>query len=507
MRPGPAPALHLQALGIPTPTGKRLGSLCTLRAILRQPAYTGQVFAGLSCGRPPRIRRSATHPIGRPHESLVELPREAWIPVAAVPALVSPERFELAQRRLAQNASFARRNNTAHRYLLRALVSCGVCQAACTGRHAEGRYTYYVCSGKGKALHTRKAAKCPSRFAPAAQLDALVWRDLCEVLAHPESLTPALARATGGQWLPQQLQARRDQLRRVRRQVDQQLERLIQAYLGGVLPLAEYERRRRELEGRQRGLDQQDERLTGQADRQAEVAGMVSSVEAFCQRVRAGLDGATFEQQRQLVELLIDRVIVADGDVEIRYVIPTDPSSESVRFCHLRTDYFDGPIHGDDRRVGRRPQAVHQGLVEYRAALVQVDGAGRTRNASSWRWRARPAALVEVPTVLGANRACGPAVTANKRAASANGRRAPSSTTASANAGESRAAPTPNAPPPARRRRGRPAPWAPAQPPVAPSRHPWGRGAPARGSRPPRTLHVPASPCQTRCAAGAAPPP
>jgi site-specific DNA recombinase len=49
---------------------------------------------------------------------------------------------------------------------------------------------------------------------------------------------------------------------------------------------------------------------------------------------------STFEQKRQLVELLIDRVIVKDGDVEIHYVIPTTLESEQVRFCHLRSDYF-----------------------------------------------------------------------------------------------------------------------------------------------------------------------
>ena len=41
-----------------------------------------------------------------------------------------------------------------------------------------------------------------------------------------------------------------------------------------------------------------------------------------------------------MVELLIDRVLVANGEVEIRYVVPTDPKSEKVRFCHLRKDYF-----------------------------------------------------------------------------------------------------------------------------------------------------------------------
>jgi site-specific DNA recombinase len=75
-----------------------------------------------------------------------------------------------------------------------------------------------------------------------------------------------------------------------------------------------------------------------------ELAGVADSIEDFCRRVRGGLAEATFEQKRQLVELLIDRVIVSDEEVEIRYVIPTDPSSEQVRFCHLRSDYLHYPL-------------------------------------------------------------------------------------------------------------------------------------------------------------------
>lgn len=67
------------------------------------------------------------------------------------------------------------------------------------------------------------------------------------------------------------------------------------------------------------------------------------TIEEFCNRVQKSLENASFEQKRQLIELLIDRVIVTDTEVEIRYVIPTSPESEHVRFCHLRTDYFYAP--------------------------------------------------------------------------------------------------------------------------------------------------------------------
>src|ERR1700730_10982474 len=50
---------------------------------------------------------------------------------------------------------------------------------------------------------------------------------------------------------------------------------------------------------------------------------------------------------RVLTEPLVDRVVVTGEDVEIRYVIPTSPKSEQIRFCHLRLDYFNRPPTGN----------------------------------------------------------------------------------------------------------------------------------------------------------------
>jgi site-specific DNA recombinase len=51
------------------------------------------------------------------------------------------------------------------------------------------------------------------------------------------------------------------------------------------------------------------------------------------------LEHATFTQRRQLVELLIDRVVVTENEVEIRYVVPTRSEGSHIPFCHLRTNY------------------------------------------------------------------------------------------------------------------------------------------------------------------------
>lgn len=334
---------HLRDLGVPSPNSNPLWGIATLRGILTNPAYTGEVYAHRMRYRPPRIRRSATHPIGQPHDSGVPTPPAEWVLVTRIPALVTPEQFAQVQAKLAHNQSFALRNNKTHRYLLRALVSCGHCQLAATSRATPGPLKYYVCSGKAHAIHRTRAEHCPSRFVPVAQLDELVWADLCALLQEPAHITTALARAHSGAWLPQELQARRATLQRGHTSLGQQLERLTEAYLHHIMPLPEYQRRRLEVEQRQQALARQEQQLAEQARQHTRVTGLATSLEEFCQRVATGLAQATFEQQRQLVELLIDRVIVKDEEVEIRYVFPTSPVSEKIRFCHLRSDYFNTP--------------------------------------------------------------------------------------------------------------------------------------------------------------------
>jgi len=232
-------AKKLQRDAIAPPRVQGRWNVTTVRGILTNPVYTGEVYAGRiqeACGTgvtatPRRLR-----------------PREDWMRVASIPALVTQEQYDRVQAKLAQNRQFARRNNTAHAYLLRALVSCGVCGLSCLGRSLPAGHRYYCCRGKLSAIHSHRASKCPSRYIPAEQVDALVWEDLCRLLNEPEAIRFALERAHGGHWLPQDLQARREALRRGQASIQQQIERLTEAYLAGVVGLDEFRRRRGEMD-------------------------------------------------------------------------------------------------------------------------------------------------------------------------------------------------------------------------------------------------------------------
>jgi hypothetical protein len=203
----------LITLEIPTPSGHWRWNQATVRGILTNPAYTGTVYLGRSRPVEAHRRHSAFVPIGRGRGGHKQTPQEEWIAVAQVPALVSQEQFEQVQAKLAHNQQFARRNNTAHPYLLRALVSCGHCHLGCNGRCSPGGSAYYVCLGRNQPVVSHRDEKCSARSIVAEQLDEVVWQDVCEVLTHPESIASALQQAQRGQWLPQALQARRENLR------------------------------------------------------------------------------------------------------------------------------------------------------------------------------------------------------------------------------------------------------------------------------------------------------
>jgi site-specific DNA recombinase len=177
-----------------------------VRGILTNPVYTGRIYAYRTRYRDAKVRRSATHPIGRPHGTAEPVLKEEWIEVGTVPAVVTQEQFDRARAKLAANSSFSSRNK-AGAYLLRSLISCGRCGLACQARRLPPRNSYYVCTSKSRAARHRNEATCRSRYIPSQAIDDLVWQDLCELLRHPEAVADAFRRASVGAWHPQEFQA------------------------------------------------------------------------------------------------------------------------------------------------------------------------------------------------------------------------------------------------------------------------------------------------------------
>ncbi|MGI9148529.1 MAG: hypothetical protein ACR2IK_18595, partial [Chloroflexota bacterium] len=97
--------------------------------------------------------------------------------------------------------------------------------------------------------------------------------------------------------------------------------RLLDAYQADVISLDELSERRVHLEQLRRALivqQEQAEQLRRERFRAQEV---LASLTAFCERIGAHLDQATFEERQVLLNLVVERIIVGEDTLEIRHVI------------------------------------------------------------------------------------------------------------------------------------------------------------------------------------------
>ena len=153
----------LKQHGTLTSHGRRHWSRSSLRWMLRNPVYLGQVYAYRTYSRPARQRHSPLQPIGRQGTTLELAARDTWVLVATIPPLISQELFDQAQAKLVENQQRARRRLLTGEYLLRALVSCGVCGYTCKGCQKPPRYAYYMCAGNvcGQSARSARASRRP----------------------------------------------------------------------------------------------------------------------------------------------------------------------------------------------------------------------------------------------------------------------------------------------------------------------------------------------------------
>lgn len=150
---------RLTSLGIASPAGKTRWNQATVRGILTNPAYTGTVYIGRSRPTEARGRHSALVPIGRGRGGHVQTSQQEWTAVTQVPAISTQGQFDLIQTKLSHNQQFARRNNTAYPYLLRAMVSCGTCRLGCIGRSSRGGYARLTSAWGGAMGPSRTGMK------------------------------------------------------------------------------------------------------------------------------------------------------------------------------------------------------------------------------------------------------------------------------------------------------------------------------------------------------------
>lgn len=354
---------RLQKAGERTRTGKTTWDRTTVLDLLRNPAYKGQAAYGKTKEGPMRLKlrpQRGDPAIPKRPKSTRKTPVEEWIYIP-VPALVSEALFDAVQHQLDENRQRARQRKRGASYLLQGLVVCAQCGYSYYGKPvsnkaAKGkpwRYAYYRCIGTDGYRFGGERV-CDNHQVRTDTLDQAVWEEVCQLLGDTDRLQQEYQRrldapTTGNA----DLKTVESQLAKVRRSI----ARLIDSYTDGYIEKSEFEPRIQRLRQRIADLENKAHSLADEANRQAQLRLVITRLEDFAGKVKDGLAAADWNQKRELIRTMVQRIEIGKEDVNVVFRIPPDPFESSPNggvMQHCR-DCNHPSLRCASHRVGNTP--------------------------------------------------------------------------------------------------------------------------------------------------------
>jgi len=238
-------------------------------------------------------------------------PREQWIPVE-VPAIVSEAVFEAAQRQLARNREFCCRN-TKRQYLLSGLLICGNCGFKLGARSTGGR-VYYCCNSKSG---NSRPKLCSSKNVRGDELETVVW----ESISRPELIIEQIKNREQADPTAH-LRASLDRVSQAQERKNVEADRMLDAYKMGAMDLQTLKRKMDEIKSEEAELDQEKSRLEKEIRRSESRELNEEKLYKFYQSLPATLASLSFENKRQILKEVVDKIVVDGNDITIYGIIP-----------------------------------------------------------------------------------------------------------------------------------------------------------------------------------------
>jgi site-specific DNA recombinase len=110
----------------------------------------------------------------------------------AVPPIVNPDKWGIAQDRLSNNKHIKPTDDGL--FVLQGLIKCGICGCSYRAERMGGG-RYYACRGQLKTVHIDGSPRCKNRNIRAKNLEQAVWRRVLDIINDPNKLKPMLVEA------------------------------------------------------------------------------------------------------------------------------------------------------------------------------------------------------------------------------------------------------------------------------------------------------------------------
>lgn len=313
--------LHRQ--GVPTPRRRPAWVRSSLMNILRSSTYIGIWHYNKTVSAQPKSIRKPDAVRRRLNTSEHRRPRDQWVPVHGVPAIVDRETFEAVQSQVDRNRQFARRNRK-RPYLLAGLCRCGICGRSICGSPSNG-YMYYRCTGNFRFAGMPSA--CTYKATSAIRVDAAIWAGIRQGLSDPVLLAGNAVAVR--EKLAEDVRASRGERDAIIRQIANLKAaetRLLDAYGMGAMELEQLreqmQKSREKRDALARGLEEAGkEEFDAPADRY--------TLGTICAKVAQGLAilDNDFEARQRFVRMLVEKVVLKPGAAAVIGSLPLAPES------------------------------------------------------------------------------------------------------------------------------------------------------------------------------------
>lgn len=257
-------------------------------------------------------------------------PRDQWIEVK-VPAIVSEQEYNLAQKLLKERRNYSKRN-VKYDYLLQGMMKCGVCGSKMSGTadnsspvmkngRQYGPYfkLYYRCNHYSKNLFEKKV-NCDLRWIQSELIDGAVWNEADKILENPEMIKKAIERERASMperdSLQKTLRKHEDALKKLCREE----ERVIEAYRREILSIEQLNQQISDIKQKKDIYGLEIERISLLLDDKQE--NIESAIDCVSQ-IKKGLEKLNPDVKKRALRLLDTSVVVnTNGKANLSFKIP-----------------------------------------------------------------------------------------------------------------------------------------------------------------------------------------
>ena len=232
--------------------------------------------------------------------------------------IISIDDYNLVQQKLEMRSKtskpYPRNSGKANTYL-GGLLYCGRCgkkfYKQSSSNKKNGTYTYYwyyKCYGRTHHKYAHMATMCTNPFYRIDELDEKIFNEVKKLYLDPEYFKEIIAEDPEEK---DNSKAIKEEIKRI----DLQISKLMDLYAVGSLPMDLIQKKIDDLDAHKSALQSQIEAEVNKKDRKK----LLLRVEKTIKSIPQILEEGSFEDKRNLLEDLIERIVLDGDDIEIHW--------------------------------------------------------------------------------------------------------------------------------------------------------------------------------------------